>query len=476
MANKWRAQVVCCMLIFVFAHICVSQEAPQFSQRIEWRTDGNALSFTVEVQKANGTPVLTEETEKTFLELSLSPGTYRYRVTAFDFLGRKSSESAWTSFEVLKASQPEIKRVQTEVEAAERGEPLRLPVSIEGISEGSRVELISESIEGSLDLAHTSGGIGGSETESVSSVSFENVPPGKWRLKITNPSGLSAESDVIVVKEKDREPQVVYVREEVPVEVVVEVPVEKEEPPPEDEPPVEDNSAPEDLQEEEPPVAQEPLEEEPEPLSEDTNEEEVQPVEERPPEPVKPPKVKKEKKVRPPYVSKDIFLFPTAGLRFIPYDGTLLSYSDSGVIPTFGGRFSWIPKKGRAHQWGIEFMADYSSLTSTTDYSRIGLGLLNIQAGALWRHRLLRDNLFFTARLALGLESIQKTVSYSGEDAREARENTSFTYPEVSAGIGIMLLPQTFIVLQAGLDFTHAFIPAMQTGYIVPYIGIGLRL
>lgn len=96
-------------------------------QRLAWQADQNALRYEVVIEQ------LTEETEEqseeetgeqsgeetfiemqrvftgeSFIEVSLSPGKYRYRVTAFDFLNRPGIASDWAVLEILIARIPEL--------------------------------------------------------------------------------------------------------------------------------------------------------------------------------------------------------------------------------------------------------------------------------------------------------------------------------------------------------------------------------
>ncbi|MDE6774028.1 MAG: hypothetical protein K2J14_05310, partial [Treponemataceae bacterium] len=173
----------------------LSADEPKFSQRIEWRANANALEYKVEIQDTATNTVSSFTTEKTFAELSLAPGNYRYRVTVYDFLGRKATTSAWTAFSVIQAAKPEIRRIEKNVTVPDADERLEIAVDIANVSADSVVELVSENVPGELEI---SGG-GTDEKERVSKVYFQDVPPGKWRLRVTNASGFSAESDVIEI-------------------------------------------------------------------------------------------------------------------------------------------------------------------------------------------------------------------------------------------------------------------------------------
>ena len=88
------------ILIFLFLFSALLFGEEKFTQRLEWKSNANALEYKVELQNLSDGKSQTFSTEKSHLELSLSPAKYRYRVRAYDFLGKEASVSSWTEFEV----------------------------------------------------------------------------------------------------------------------------------------------------------------------------------------------------------------------------------------------------------------------------------------------------------------------------------------------------------------------------------------
>jgi hypothetical protein len=78
-------------------------------QRIAW-TRSNAYFYEVEIEKIASGAVweleLKERTEQTFLEVSLPPGMYRYRILGYNVLGRVGAVSEWAGIRVFAAKQP----------------------------------------------------------------------------------------------------------------------------------------------------------------------------------------------------------------------------------------------------------------------------------------------------------------------------------------------------------------------------------
>jgi hypothetical protein len=84
-------------------------EEGKIRQRISW-TRANAYFYEIEIEKLGPSavwePELRERTEQNFLELSLPPGMYRYRILSYNVLGRVGAVSEWTGVRVFAARQP----------------------------------------------------------------------------------------------------------------------------------------------------------------------------------------------------------------------------------------------------------------------------------------------------------------------------------------------------------------------------------
>jgi len=94
-------------------HIDYSGNEPRFIQRLMWDKDEYALHYEIEIQLYSDryTKHHIEIIKQNFINISLPPGMYRYSVTAFDLLGRRTETSDWMEFRVIAAFQPEIKRI-----------------------------------------------------------------------------------------------------------------------------------------------------------------------------------------------------------------------------------------------------------------------------------------------------------------------------------------------------------------------------
>ena len=192
----------------------LSLYAQSFSQTLQWSADQNVLEYKVEIQNSSGQVIKTITTEKNSVSLSLSQGKYRYKITAYDLLGREAVSTKWTDFEVLRANQPALVHKQTLESLQEDGKTLEMELNVADVTTDTVAELVNQKtgskIKGKLIFSTGAGvsgaagavaGISASETNKANKVSFANVPEGTWKLVITNPSGLSTESESFEVKD-----------------------------------------------------------------------------------------------------------------------------------------------------------------------------------------------------------------------------------------------------------------------------------
>jgi hypothetical protein len=94
-------------------------EDPRFIQRLTWSGGTYALHCEIIIEKeesAGYVNYLNKITNSNFLDLSLPPGNYRFRVIPYDILGKPSEGSRWAEFKVFNAVKPEIFIPEEELE------------------------------------------------------------------------------------------------------------------------------------------------------------------------------------------------------------------------------------------------------------------------------------------------------------------------------------------------------------------------
>jgi len=137
MAINNKKYLLLAIILFVFTSFLSAQEAGYFIeekddevkyvQRFVWKGGENALHYEVIFEKeTNGRyrRHLREITKAQFIEVSLPPGNYRFRVIPYDILGRPTEGTKWVNVTVLPVpKQEEYEEPKPETETALKTEP-----------------------------------------------------------------------------------------------------------------------------------------------------------------------------------------------------------------------------------------------------------------------------------------------------------------------------------------------------------------
>ena len=505
-----------------------------FPQKIEWKSNANALEYRVEVQNTQTGATQTIKTEKTSTELSLTPGKYRYRVYAYDFLGKQASVSSWSNFEIFKANKPKINRIEQNLSVTNESNRVGIDVNIADVNQNSKFELISEGLEGSIPYSDRSKMTGnGSETDSVTHLDFSDVPPGRWRLRVTNASGLSTLSDVITVTgektyteaqvdqikqdayneakkefENNLEEYIKIVEAEKAAEaerIAREKAAEEEarriaEAKAEQERIAREEKARREKEEaerirleqerrqrmEEQRIAQEKAEAERKAkeaeekrIAEQKAREEAERIakaeEEKRIKEEEKRRIKLEKKNKP-YIWKDISLALGAGYSLATYDSTIKDYYDNSASLALNARLKMLPIKTQANKFGFEIGVSAQKFEKENEFlsSELISGIFDVKF--VWQHKLVGD-LFLSGKAGLGIDMLQKSVDYSETyvSGRNSPDDKNYFYPAVVGGVSLFYIPWKCIVLEAGADITHVFADSSPLGFIMPYACLGIR-
>jgi len=83
----------------------------RFVQRLVWSEDKYTLRYEVVIEKKEDKgyrQTLRKFTDTSFIEVSLEPGKYRYRVIPYDFRNQPGDSSEWKDFEIHAVIKPEL--------------------------------------------------------------------------------------------------------------------------------------------------------------------------------------------------------------------------------------------------------------------------------------------------------------------------------------------------------------------------------
>jgi len=145
MAINNKRYLLLAIIFIVFTSFLSAQDAGYFIeekgdevkyvQRFVWRGGENALHYEVIFEReVNGrySRYLREITKAQFIEVSLPPGNYRFRVIPYDILGRPTEGSQWVNIVILPVpKQEQYEELKPESKTALRPEPEPEPESEE---------------------------------------------------------------------------------------------------------------------------------------------------------------------------------------------------------------------------------------------------------------------------------------------------------------------------------------------------------
>ena len=517
-----------------------SKNAKTYStQTLRWSADPNVLEYRIEIQDVSGNIIQTVTTENNSLEISLPNGKYKYKITAYDLLGRESVNSGWNQLEVLKASQPAISMEQTLESLEEDGKTLELDVEIKDVTTGSKVELVNpetgETIAGNL-LIDSAIDADASEVLHASKSIFENVPEGKWQFVVTNPSGLFSESEPFEVQDTMKEKRLSAEKSEkerLERERLEAERIEQERLAAEQERLERERLEAERIEQERLAVEQEILERErleaerieQERLAEELAEQEriaaelaareklENDVAANPNVPVNGLKytddiismasqIFEEEEMNDDYYDdleipddeeieaqrkaerhekwlnydRKFYVNAGVGANFCLYDNDFISkYFMNGFTPSFTARIDFLPIHKNKWRFGLEIAGSRTCYTYSNVYYDLKLDMNMLQTNLIYRFSFAKNKLWLSVKGGGGISLMQTNLIFKVETSEKHNISENFAYFMAGGGLSLTIVPKQLIIFEIGADYTNIFMNDVSTGLISPYITAGIR-
>ena len=517
-----------------------SKNAKTYStQTLRWSADPNVLEYRIEIQDISGNIIQTVTTENNSLEISLPNGKYKYKITAYDLLGRESVNSGWNQLEVLKASQPAISMEQTLESLEEDGKTLELDVEIKDVTTGSKVELVNpetgETIAGNL-LIDSAIDADASEVLHASKSIFENVPEGKWQLVVTNPSGLFSESEPFEVQDTMKEKRLAAEKSEkerLERERLEAERIEQERLAAEQDILERERLEAERIEQERLAADQERLERErleaerieQERLAEELAEQEriaaelaareklENDVAANPNVPVNGLKysddiismasqIFEEEEMNDDYYDdleipddeeieaqrkaerhekwlnydRKFYVNAGVGANFCLYDNDFISkYFMNGFTPSFTARIDFLPIHKNKWRFGMEIAGSRTCYTYSNVYYDLKLDMNMLQTNLIYRFSFAKNKLWLSVKGGGGISLMQTNLIFKVETSEKHNISENFAYFMAGGGLSLTIVPKQLIIFEIGADYTNIFMNDVSTGLISPYITAGIR-
>lgn len=493
-----------------------SGSSGKFRQRLEWSADKNAFEYKVEVRSGSKT-VQTFTTSDNFVNLNLPAGNYEYRVSVYDFLGREQDVSGWQKFEISKANLPVFNNMEKTADFdVAAGDKITLPVEVDNISAGAKVTLVNtktgETVAGALVIQ---GAATGMSEIGTAHAEFPVVSAGEWKLVVTNPSGLSAESAAITIKTYDSKAIALAKAEEekraaeeaarleaeeaarleaarleaeeaarleaerLEAERFAELSAQAEAEQTTDSSlrdEAEQNSDSSLRDEAEAIHSNEDLAESKELADDLAESEELEDSEPRRPFRIIGFEAKVGASLAANLFDSDILktkTYDTLTSGAFPANITPAPYAALSIVPDFG----WFIKPGLEAS-GEMFFFEYRSpsFASKPWEYRQKFTFTIIQANLLAQIspiKNFRDKFFINVKAGGGLVSIKMQTGYYSNERDEITQG--FMYPKLNAGLSVELVPLKHLVIEAGADYNKVLSSKVNISYLMPYLVMGVR-
>jgi hypothetical protein len=173
-------------------------EGFRFVQRFSWEHEEYASFYEVTIQREESAGTwntsFSEFTQDSYIEISLPPGSYRYRVRAYDLMENPAGNPAWQSFEILPALRPVLENFSPEsfaLDVPDKGAALILTVRGLNLTEQAEFRLVREGSARPQKLLPLERRGGASGKEAVLVFDAGQLSPGTYELSVVNPGGLS---------------------------------------------------------------------------------------------------------------------------------------------------------------------------------------------------------------------------------------------------------------------------------------------
>jgi len=175
----------------------------RFMQRLAWIGGEYALRYEVLIERQeNGNYVeyRQESTTDLFIDISLPPGEYRFRVIPYDILDRPGEGTQWAQIEVLRALKPEI--LDTPGRYIDNENEKIHAFEIDGKDIAPDAEIFFRGQDGQLvpplDVAVDESG------SVMLQFDREKLKTGEYELIVKNPGGLETSVNVVVFEVKKK--------------------------------------------------------------------------------------------------------------------------------------------------------------------------------------------------------------------------------------------------------------------------------
>ncbi|MDR2313254.1 MAG: hypothetical protein LBE02_01820 [Spirochaetaceae bacterium] len=169
-------------------------------QRLRWPDDENAARYEVVVERERSgafAEIHRESTDRSYVDISLGPGRYRYQVRVFNLLNQFEYATNWASFSIILALRPEIAAHTPDALYIHDGDGWEFKLTGANFIEAGEAYLVPLEEDSAQPIAAKTYLPEGDKA----SLSFNpaELRPGAYRILVRNPGGLEASAGPVDV-------------------------------------------------------------------------------------------------------------------------------------------------------------------------------------------------------------------------------------------------------------------------------------
>lgn len=180
-----------------------TDEGVTLIQRLSWESVDDIFGFEFELERQDKKTKKWQQIDKqelktNYADVSLSPGSYRYRVWIINLLEQREEVSAYRNFDIRFAYQPEIASVSPQVINFDEMEDQILTITGTNLHEDTVFKL-TDSLTGAV-LQGSIAELNEDGKRVIVAFEFTKANPGRYTLTAIDPSDLSAEQPGIIFR------------------------------------------------------------------------------------------------------------------------------------------------------------------------------------------------------------------------------------------------------------------------------------
>lgn len=181
------------------------------------------------------------------------------------------------------------------------------------------------------------------------------------------------------------------------------------------------------------------------------------------------------KKTRPDWDRK-FMLSGGIGVPFAIIDEDFFkTYFTNPFVLTPNVRLDILPFHKEKWRLGVEVAGSYAQFKNQNNQFNLSLDMYSMDAFAVYRHTLMNQKIWWQIRAGAGLTLMKRQLTFTNPYAEHENSLQGFAYINATGGLSVLFCPGRWFAFEVGADYCHIFIPNMNTGFIYPYVNVGLR-